>query len=84
MTQNGTVHDGSNNGVHVDAIPDSPHDLLWDTLPPKVVSELEKPLDPGLVSYRKGRKGQTYAYIEGRTAIEQANRIFGCAPRHAA
>ena len=77
MTQNGTVHDGSNNGVHRDVVPDSPHDLLWDSLPPKVVSELEKPLDPGLVSYRKGRKGQTYAYIEGRTAIEQANRIFG-------
>ena len=77
MTQNRTVHDGSNNGVHADAIPDSPHDLLWDSLPPRVVGELEKPLDPGLVSYRKGRKGQTYAYIEGRTAIEQANRIFG-------
>ena len=77
MTQNGTVHDGSNNGVHRDAIPDSPHDLLWDSLPPKVVGELEKPLDPGLVSFRKGRKGGTYPYIEGHTAIDEANRIFG-------
>ena len=77
MTQNGTVHDGSNNGVHKDTIPDSPHDLLWDGLPPKVVGELEKPLDPGLVSYRKGRKGGTYPYIEGHTAIDEANRIFG-------
>ena len=50
MTQNGTVHDGSNNGVHRDEVPTSPHDLLWDSLPPKVVGELEKPLDPGLVS----------------------------------
>ena len=77
MTQNGTVHDGSNNGVHKDTIPDSPHDLLWESLPPKVVGELEKPLDPGLVSYRKGRKGGTYPYIEGHTAIDEANQIFG-------
>ena len=60
------------------AIPASPHDLLWDSLPPKVVQELKKPLDPELVSRRKGRKGgRTYPYIEGRTVIDQANKAFG-------
>lgn len=77
MTQNGTVHDGSNNGVHRDVVPDSPHDLLWESLPPKVVQELAQPLDPGLVSFRKGRRGGTYPYIEGHTAIDEANAIFG-------
>ncbi len=77
MTQNGTVHDGSNNGVHRDVVPDSPHDLLWESLPPKVVQELDKPLDPGLVSFRKGRRGGTYPYIAGHTAIDEANAIFG-------
>ena len=77
MTQNGTVHDGSNNGAHRDEVPASPHDLLWESLPPKVVQELDQPLDPGLVSFRKGRKGGTYPYIEGHTAIDQANAIFG-------
>ena len=75
--ENGTVHNGSNNGVHADAVPASPHDLLWDSLSPKVVSELDKPLDSGLISYRKGRRGHTYPYVEGRTAIDQANRVFG-------
>ena len=46
---------------------------------PKVVTELEKPLDPSLVSQRKGRAGRTYQYIEGHTVIDQANRIFGFA-----
>ena len=77
MTQNGTVHDGSNNGVQREEVPASPHDLLWESLPPKVVQELGKPLDPGLVSFRKGRRGGTYPYIEGHTAIDEANAIFG-------
>ena len=46
---------------------------------PQVVTELEKPLDPSLVSQRKGRAGRTYQYIEGHTVIDQANRIFGFA-----
>ena len=44
-----------------------------------MVTELEKPLDPSLVSQRKGRAGRTYQYIEGHTVIDQANRIFGAA-----
>ena len=53
------------------------HDLMWESLPPAVTQKLAEPLDEGLVSQRRGRKGRTFAYIEGRTAIEQANRVFG-------
>ena len=75
---NASTKNGSN-GVHPDAAITSEHDLLWDSLSPKVVTELEKPLDPSLVSQRKGRAGRTYQYIEGHTVIDQANRIFGLA-----
>ena len=51
--------------------------LLWDSLPPSVAEMLGRPLDPGLVSQRKGRAGRSYSYIEGHSAIDQANRIFG-------
>ena len=75
---NGTVHNnGSSNGVRpVDATVVE-HELLWDGLPPAVTEQLNKPLDPVLVSHRKGRGNRDYAYVEGRTAIDQANRIFG-------
>ena len=90
---NGTVKNGSN-GVHPEAAVANEHDLLWNSLPPAVTKELEQPLDPSLVSQRKGRAGRFYSYIEGHTVIDQANRIFGFsgwgfelvggAPRHAA
>ena len=67
--KNGNGHHGA------DAIPG--HDLLWDGLPPAVVSALEQPLDPSLVSRRDGRGNRSYEYIEGHTVIDQANRIFG-------
>ena len=51
--------------------------LFWDSLSPAVTEMLSKPLDPGLVSQRKGRAGRQYSYIEGHSAIDQANRIFG-------
>ena len=51
--------------------------LLWDGLPPAVVSALEQPLDPALVSRRDGRGNRQFEYIEGHTVIDQANRIFG-------
>ena len=38
---------------------------------------LGQPLDPALVSQRKGRAGRTYDYLEGHAVIDQANRIFG-------
>ena len=65
---------GSNNGVHKDtaivarngngahndpAIIDG-HELLWDGLPPAVTNALGQPIDPALVSQRKGRGGQGF------------------------
>ena len=82
---------GSNNGVHKDTAtaarngnghkPDAAgideHDLLWDGLPPAVTQALGQPIDPSLVSQRKGRGGRTFDYLEGHAVIDQANRIFG-------
>ncbi|MXY72596.1 MAG: hypothetical protein F4Y97_06095 [Dehalococcoidia bacterium] len=73
---NGTTALVSRNGSHPEPAAGE-IDLLWDGLPPTVTQKLDEPLDEGLVSYRKGRKGRTFAYLEGRTAIDQANRIFG-------
>ena len=69
---NGTNRNGSGNGVHRDAAIVNGHDpvssdLLWDGLSPAVTSALEQPLDPALVSQRKGRAGRTYSYIEGHS-----------------
>ncbi len=77
MTNGTTTKNGSSNGAHPVAATVPEHDLLWDTLSPAIVKELEKPLDPGLVSHRKGRAGRSYSYIEGHTAIDEANRLFG-------
>ena len=51
--------------------------LHWDALAPRVTEALAQPLDLQLVSQRKGRGGRKFDYIEGHTAIDQANRIFG-------
>ena len=51
--------------------------MLWDGLSPAVTQALGQPLDPALVSQRKGRAGKFYDYLEGHLVIEQANRIFG-------
>ena len=82
---------GNNNGAHKDtaiatrngnghkpdaAVP-AEHDLLWDGLPPAVTQALKEPLDPSLVSQRKGRGGRFFDYLEGHAVIDQANRIFG-------
>ena len=78
---------GSNNGngVHKDTAIIDGHDpassaglaLLWDGLPPAVTQALGQPIDPALVSQRKGRGGKTFSYIEGHTAISEANEVFG-------
>ena len=66
------------NGHKPDAALDATHhELLWDGLPPAVTNALWQPLDPALVSQRKGRAGRTYDYLEGHAAIDQANLIFG-------
>ena len=67
----------NDNGVHPDAAGATSHDLLWDGLPPAVVGALEQPLDPNLVSQRKGRGNRAFDYIEGHTVIDQGNKIFG-------
>ena len=76
---------GSNNGHRPGAALDAKQDpasseglaLLWDGLSPAVTDSLGQPLDPALVSQRKGRAGRTYDYLEGHVVIDQANRIFG-------
>ena len=75
---------GTGNG-HDAALDATTHDpassaglaLLWDGLSPAVTGALGQPLDPALVSQRKGRAGRTYDYLEGHVVIDQANRIFG-------
>ena len=85
------VHNGAavasrnGNGHKPDAAPASSagqaipaeHELLWDGLSPTVTEALGQPLDPELVSQRKGRGGKDFDYLEGHIVIEQANRIFG-------
>ena len=65
------------NGHKPDASIPAEHELLWDGLPPAVTQALGQPLDPDLVSQRKGRGGRTFDYLEGHAVIDQANRIFG-------
>ena len=92
-SNNGHNRNGAGNGlVHVNGNghkPDSAivtehdpassagHDLLWDGLSPAVTKALGQPLNPALVSRRKGRGGKTFSYIEGHTAIDEANKVFG-------
>ena len=77
---NGVVKNGNGNhngnGHHgAESIP--AHDLLWDSLPASVTDKLAQPLDASLVSQRRGRGNRSVSYLEGRTVIDQANRIFG-------
>ncbi len=65
------------NGHKPDAPIVSEHDLLWDGLSPAVTQALGQPLEPALVSQRKGRGGKSYDYLEGHVVIDQANLIFG-------
>ena len=80
---NGHHRNGTGNGlVHVNGHkPDAPivtdHELLWDGLSPAVTQALGQPLDPTLVSQRKGRGGRTFDYLEGHVVIDRANEIFG-------
>ena len=65
------------NGHKPDAAIVSEHELLWDGLSPAVTQALGQPLDPELVSQRKGRGGKSFDYLEGHAVIDQANLIFG-------
>ncbi len=75
-TGNGLVS-VNGNGHKPDAAIVAEHELLWDGLAPAVTNALSQPLDATLVSQRKGRGGRTFSYIEGHTAIDEANRVFG-------
>lgn len=75
-TGNGLVH-VNGNGHKPDAAIPSEHELLWDGLPPVVTNALGQPLDPALVSQRKGRGGRTFDYLEGHVVIDRANETFG-------
>ena len=75
-TGNGLVH-LNGNGAHHDPAVITEHELLWDGLSPAVTQKLAQPIDPALVSQRRGRAGRTFSYIEGHTAISEANKVFG-------
>ena len=74
---NGNGVHANGNGHKPDAAIPAEHELLWDGLSPAVTQALGQPLDPNLVSQRRGRGGRTFDYIEGHIVIAQANRIFG-------
>ena len=85
-TGNSNGHDRNGTGnalVHVNghrpdgALDEKYSELIWDGLSPAVTSALSQPLDPELVSKRRGRAGRTFSYIEGHVAISEANRVFG-------
>ena len=82
--KNGTsTHPTTGNGTHANGAArttiNSISDNLshWDALSPNVNEALRQPLVPALVSERKGRGGRKFSYIEGHTAIDQANQVFG-------
>ncbi len=74
---NGSEAHKENRSTEMETMSGKEMSLFWDSLPPAVTETLSQPLDPGLVSERKGRAGRSYSYIEGHSAIDQANRIFG-------
>ena len=77
-------NNGHRNGTGTDLVPTNGHrpdaaqtDLIWDGISPAAAQALSQPLDPSLVSQRRGRAGRTFSYIEGHTVIDEANAIFG-------
>ncbi len=77
--RNGTQNNGT--VPHTDTDRPAPGgagpDLSWDALPPVISRALAQPLAPHLVSQRSGRGGRSFHYLEGHTAIDQANQVFG-------
>ena len=79
-TVNGHRNGASPNGASPNGAAPEPirePDLMWDGLAPAVTQRLDEPLDEGLVSHRKGRGNRSFAYLEGSTVIDQANKVFG-------
>ncbi len=77
VPQDTTMVARNDSGAHTTPAVIDERELGWDGLPPAVTNALEQPIDPALVSRRKGRAGRTFSYIEGHTAISEANRVFG-------
>ena len=75
-TGNGLVS-VNGNGHKPEAAIVGDYQMLWDGLAPAVTQALGQSIDPALVSQRKGRGGRTFSYIEGHTAISEANEVFG-------
>ena len=57
-----------------DAAMVSEHELLWDGLSPAVTQALGQPLDPALVSQRKGRGGRSFG-------VQFGNGFYGDQPQ---
>ena len=74
---NGKNGNGSSNGVHKDACIIGDHDLLWYGLSPAVTKALGQPLDPSLVSRRKGRGNRSLC--RAATATTPTGRATGTA-----
>lgn len=62
--------------THIEAQP-APTEKSESVVTPRVVAQLEQPLDPKRIKVRKGPGGTRLSYIEGQYAIAAANRIFG-------
>ncbi len=65
------------NGAAPEIVEHIPATTAPEALAPVVSEALAQPLEPALVSQRKGRGGRQFDYVEGRTAIDQANQVFG-------
>ncbi len=84
---NGKNGNGNGNGhskpspatrsVHIEAEPAPVAENVDSIITPKVIAQLEQPLDPKRVKVRKGPKNTRLSYIEGQDAIATANHIFG-------
>ena len=74
---NGHRPDAALDTTHHDPASSAGQALYWDGLSPAVTNALGQPLDPSLVSQRRGRAKRTFSYIEGHVAISEANRVFG-------
>ena len=76
VNSNGHKPDAAIVGEH-DPASSAGQALFWDGLSPVVTQILSQPLDPNLVSQRRGRGGRVFDYLEGHVVIDQANKIFG-------
>ena len=72
---NGAAKNGTN-GVHKDTVHSGrqPRPGVGRPAPGGHRRSLSRPLDPALVSHRRGRGGKTFSYIEGHVAIARGKQ----------